>query len=340
MGKGEAKRAEAPPYAYVCECDGGSAYALCGVMPTKRTLFNVYILVLRAAEGVRLCNLWLNRSDDGRKLQEQGSGTKAHDITLAQAYWLFVKPGLELTDDLPDDPDLPVVLDFFRRAAPASMPPDLGGLCWQPRLALAGALPLGRVHQSVRIQGLVAKPHFNNLTGLVEDVHDTGRIMVSLHLPYNGTKSLTLKPENLEMLDWPPVTPSAMQFAVGMLRSDSAVKTKSAVSAGTAPEVVACLTMAGMKMQDKFVAEMRTDQERASSWFLSTACQEVLGFTGPAEGRQAMMDPGAQETWRRKMLTQLTMAMREAAHQWVLMRFLMIADHMRLLCVLRGETSS
>ena len=129
MGKGEAQRAEAPPYTYVCECDGGSAYALCGVMPTKRTLFNVYILVLRAAEGVRLCNLWLNRSDDGRKLQEQGSGTKAHDITLAQAYWLFVKPGLELTDDLPDDPDLPVVLDFFRRAAPASMPPDLGGLC-------------------------------------------------------------------------------------------------------------------------------------------------------------------------------------------------------------------
>ena len=303
-------------------------------MPTKRTLFNVYILVLRASEGVRLCNVLLNRADDCRNLQQK---TRMQDITLAQAYWLFVKPGLELTGDLPDDPDLPVVLDFFRRAAPPSMPPDLGGLCWQPRLALAGALPLGRVHQSVRIQGLVAKPHFNNLTGLVEGVHDTGRIIVSLHLPYNGTEALTLKPENLEVLDWPPVTPSAMQFAVGVLRSDSAVKTKSTVAAGTELEVVGCLTLAGMKMEDELSAEVRAFTDRAESWFLSTACLGVLGFTGPAEGRQAMMHPGAREKWQRTTLTQLTMAMREAGHQWVLMRLLMVADHTRLLCLLRGE---
>jgi len=197
MGKGKAKEAAAAPYAYVAECDGCSAFAVCGVMPTKRALFNVYILVLRAAQGVRLAYVLLNRADDGRQLQEK-TDTKVQDITLAQAYWLFVKPGLELTDDMPSDDEVPIVLDFFRRAAPPNRPPDLSGLCWQPRLALAGALPLGCVRQSVRIQGLVAKPHFNNLTGLVEGVLDTGRIIVSLHLPYNGTEALTLKPETVK----------------------------------------------------------------------------------------------------------------------------------------------
>ena len=42
---------------------------------------------------------------------------------------LFVKPGLELTDDMPSDDEVPIVLDFFRRAAPPNRPPDLGGLC-------------------------------------------------------------------------------------------------------------------------------------------------------------------------------------------------------------------
>jgi len=223
----------------------------------------------------------LNRADDGRQLQEK-TDTKVQDITLAQAYWLFVKPGLELTDDMPSDDEVPIVLDFFRRAAPPNRPPDLSGLCWQPRLALAGALPLGCVRQSVRIQGLVAKPHFNNLTGLVEGVLDTGRIIVSLHLPYNGTEALTLKPETLEVLDWPPVAPSAMQLAVDMLPSDSAVKTKSAVLAGTELEVVGCLTMAGSFMDDEFCTEMYTNKGRAVSWFLSSACLGVLGFTGPA----------------------------------------------------------
>lgn len=127
-----------------------------------------------------------------------------------------------------------------------------------------------------------------------------------------------------------------MQLAVDMLPSDSAVKTKSAVLAGTELEVVGCLTMAGSFMDDAFRAEMYTNKARAGGWFLSSACQGVLGFTGPAGGGQAMNDE-ARETWKRKTLMQLTMAMREADHQWVLMRLLMIADHMRLLCHLRGE---
>ena len=109
MGKGKAKEAAAAPYAYVAECDGCSAFAVCGVMPTKRALFNVYILVLRAAQGVRLVYVLLNRADDGRRLQER-MDTKVQDITLAQAYWLFVKPGLELTDDMPSDDEVPIVL--------------------------------------------------------------------------------------------------------------------------------------------------------------------------------------------------------------------------------------
>ena len=59
-----------------------------------------------------------------------------------------------------------------------------------------------------------------------------------------------------------------MQLAVDMLPSDSAVKTKSAVSAGTELEVVGCLTMAGSFMDDAFRAEMYTNKARAGGWFL------------------------------------------------------------------------
>jgi len=87
--------------------------------------------------------------------------SKVHDITLAQAYWLFVGPAVQLSIEMPHDPDVSIVVDFFRRLAPPSIPAELQAMNWQPLAALSGSLPMGQTHQTVHIQ--VNVEHITNV---------------------------------------------------------------------------------------------------------------------------------------------------------------------------------
>ena len=248
---------------------------------------------------------------------------------MAEAYWLFIEPALSRTTEMPkDSSELPFVLEFFRRAAPPVAPSDKRNLCWTPQAAIAGRLPLGRVHQTVRIRGLVAKPHFNGLTGLVEGIHgDNGRVMVSLHCPLNDTQGLTLKPKNLEVLPWPPLTASAIQFALDMMGWPDRRGNELLLGTDTAA-LMRCLAVAGVRMQEELYEVIGANMARVKSWHMSTADLNSLGIYAPPAGHNQ----------DRHTLIHLTAGLREAGNGWLLMRLLMCADHHRLLCHLGGDS--
>ena len=335
-------------YAYVTPCDGNSSFSLIGVVPANNKTFNIFSFVARGCSGVRMASVFLGHHDDHRRRQESDMGLKTVDITLAQAYWLFVKPAVDRTVEMPQDPGVKTCIDFFRIVAPPAMPADLQSLLWVPPAEEGAACPLGQVHSSVRIRGLIAKPHFNGLTGLVEgEVAETGRIRVSLHFPSaaNGTDALMLKPENLEILDWPPVVPEYMQ------RASSALGVKDGNPCELSPEAKARQEWNGVlcatrMMQGSFSKTVSMLTHIVMFWNIALGDIQFLGIKAQNLEQEASEETleqnfenllkclrNCEEEFRgpEHTIKQVAGAIREKSGRWMLLRLLACADHQRLL---------
>ena len=121
MGKkSRSKPKRAAPYAWVSDTDGCGCYAVGGVIPLRDGTFDVHVLVIRTADGIR-DGYW--RSGDPTdvsdlqttpKLTNPYPSPRAVVFPLSAAYELFVRVPVERTPD-PMPEDAPPEIEFFRR---------------------------------------------------------------------------------------------------------------------------------------------------------------------------------------------------------------------------------
>ena len=115
----------AAPYAHISAPNGCGGFAVCGAFPMKHR-FNVYILVIRVREGMRLAYVKPHHTDDMREMQEKLGGLAVR-CTMAQAYHLFVAPAMQRTAKMP--PDSEAIVAMFKCFA---LPGFSSPLLWPP----------------------------------------------------------------------------------------------------------------------------------------------------------------------------------------------------------------
>jgi len=96
-------------------------------------------------------------------------------------------------------------------------------------------------------------------------------------LTHSGTDILTVKSNNLEILDWPPVTPEAWKISTRLASGERVFANLSA----SETEQIHCY-IAAKTMGKQFYETVITLVFKNWGWFLATAKLQSLELTGPS----------------------------------------------------------